>query len=29
MIINPPHGFEETVKFHFAIKSEFILKTLE
>ena len=29
MINNPPKGFEEIVKLHFAIKSNFIIKTLD
>lgn len=29
MIKNPPKGFEEVVKLHFAIKSNFIMRTLD
>ena len=29
MIQNPPKGFEDIVKLHFAIKSNLIMKTLE
>ena len=29
MIQNPPKGFEETVKLHFTIKSNFIMKNLD
>ena len=29
MIEHPPKGFEDTVKLHFAIKSNFIMKSLD